>query len=265
VAEAFGAAGSPRRISGGQGTTYRIGDIVLKPAEGLAAATWMAEVHDRLPDSPLVRFARPVRAMDGGWVAAGYAAWTFLEGELRGREYERKLEASLEYHRLLASVGKPGFLDAPASSWAAADLVATGERPFAYDEPFMALYAELAPRLRPLNLPFQVIHGDLSGNFLLCEGSAPAVIDLSPAWAPARMAEGIMLADVITWENAEPHALCPWMSLPEMEQFAWRGIVRRIAEQAEHVRFIGKDRNQAVADAREFRRAIEMVSALFAR
>jgi hypothetical protein len=129
----------------------------------------------------------------------------------------------------------------------------------------MALYAELAPRLRPLNLPFQVIHGDLSGNFLLCEGSAPAVIDLSPAWAPARMAEGIMLADVITWENAKPDALGPWMSLPEMEQFAWRGIVRRIAEQAEHVRFLGKDRNHAVADAREFRRAIEMVSALFAR
>ncbi len=265
VVEAFGVRGSPKPIRGGQGTAWRVEDVVLKPAEGLPSATWAAEVFVRLPESPLVRFARPVRARDGAWVSAGYAAWTFLEGEHRNGSYELKLAASREYHRLLAGLEKPGFLETPAQSWAVADLVATGERPFVYDADFMALYAEIAPRLGPPNLPFQVIHGDLSGNFLLHRDRPPAIIDLSPAWAPAGMAEAIMLADVITWESAQPQSLRPWTALPGMERLAWRGIMRRIAEQAEHVKFFGKDRTLALAEAREFRSAIATVGALFSR
>ena len=41
---------------------------------------------------------------------------------------------------------------------------------------------------------------------MLHEDRPPAIIDLSPAWAPAGMAEAIMLADVSTWERAGiPH------------------------------------------------------------
>jgi uncharacterized protein (TIGR02569 family) len=265
VIEAFGSAGRPEPIAAGQGTAYRAGDLVLKPAEGLASATWLAEAHAMLPESPLVRFARPVQSGDGAWVCGGYVAWTFLEGEHRSGSFEEKLAASHEYHRLLAGLEKPTFLAKPAHSWAAADLVATGVRPFAYDEGFQALYARIAPRLARLERPFQIVHGDLSGNFLLHDRKPPAIIDLSPAWAPGGMAEGIMLADVITWERARQEDLVPWRSLPDMEQLAWRGIVRRIAEQAEHVRFLAKDRNRALEDAREFLVSIEIIRSLFKR
>ena len=42
IASAFGAQDVPIRLAGGQGTTYRAGPIVLKPARDYQYATWEA-------------------------------------------------------------------------------------------------------------------------------------------------------------------------------------------------------------------------------
>ena len=263
VARAFGVDAPPWRLRGGQGTVFVAGNVVLKPAESTAAATWMAGVFAELPESPAVRFARPVRSQQNSWVHEGYVAWTLVQGQHGRGNYDRKLPASRAFHTLLKGLEKPSFLDVPTSSWAAADLVATGQRCFDYEDEFMQLYEQIAPQLKPLDDAWQLIHGDLAGNFLLDPTMPPAIIDFSPAWGPAGLAEGIMLADAIVWEDASLEELHCWKSQSNIDQLALRGVVRRIAEQAEHIRFLGKSKTEAVQDARRFQKAIDTIGRLF--
>lgn len=50
VARAFGVDAAPWRLRGGQGTVFVAGNMVLKPAESTAVATWMAGVFAELPE-----------------------------------------------------------------------------------------------------------------------------------------------------------------------------------------------------------------------
>ncbi len=251
----------PALLHSGQRTTYVSGGVVLKPAEG--NEEWTAELFDMLPESSEIRFPRPVRALSGEWSCEGYVAWTFLDGGHASGAYEQKIRASRAYHSLLANIEKPAFLDREENSWAVAHTVALGFKPFNYETGFMDLYEQIQPHLLPLDIPTQIIHGDLSGNFLIHVNLPPAIIDFSPAWGPVGFAEGIMLADAAAWENADAQALDTFKTVPHIEQLAWRGIIRRIAEQAEHMRFFNKDKEQALNAAREFQKSIDVIGKLF--
>lgn len=60
---------------------------------------------------------------------------------------------------------------------------------------------------RPILLPDQLIHGDLSGNVLLAEGNPPAVIDFSPYWRPKEYATAIVLVDAVVSYGADGQLL----------------------------------------------------------
>jgi len=80
VLAAFGLAGiAAVRLAGGQGTTWRAGQVVLKPADSVQAGRWFAEVYDALA-SPEFRVPRPVRAVTGDWVAEGWTASCWVAG-----------------------------------------------------------------------------------------------------------------------------------------------------------------------------------------
>jgi hypothetical protein len=56
VLVAFGLAGViPVRLSGGQGTTWRAGQVVLKPADSARAGQWFADVYDGIGQANLGR------------------------------------------------------------------------------------------------------------------------------------------------------------------------------------------------------------------
>lgn len=258
--EAFGSKEEPVLLAGGQGTAYRSGNIVLKPSEGDDRANWMTNIFSNLVESGEVRFAKPIKSIHGNWIQDGYVAWTFLEGEHVKGQYDKKVKASQKFHNLLKDVPKPNFLNSPDSSWSAANEVVWQEQNISYDQEFMDLVNQIKPKLKPLDAKFQLTHGDLSGNFLIDPNLPLAVIDFSPVWAPNGFAEGVMLADAITWENAEPEDLEVFKEVLNIEQMAWRGILRRILEQAEHIKWFDKDRDQAVEEAREFQKAIDFLS-----
>lgn len=221
----------------------------------------MAETFSTLPESQLVRFARPVRSLQGGWIRDSYVAWTFLDGEHVRGLYGEKLKASLAYHRLLSDIEAPTFLNTPRHSWSAAsDTILNGN--FNYGREFMDLYERIKPHLKPLNERRQLEHGDLSGNFLCAPGLAPAIIDFSPVWAPSGFGEGIMLGDIIVWEDAAIDDIAPFKEYPEIIELAWWGVLRRIAEQAEHIKWLGKDRRDAVEEAKAFQKAIDLLNKL---
>jgi uncharacterized protein (TIGR02569 family) len=266
TAKAFGASTEPESLPGGQNTTWRAGSVVLKPADGSALDDWVAETFSHLASNTQVRVPRPVPSSTGQWVHGGFVAWTVLEGEhAPGARYEEKLRASRAFHALLQPVARPAFLEKPTSSWAPADAIvwqSVGRRPYdairgRYDTRFMALIDQVLTHITPVDAPFQLVHGDMCGNFLVHPTLPPAIIDFSPAWAPAGFAEGIMLADAIVYENTAPKALRPFDEVPGIGPFVWRGILRRIIEQAEHITWYDKDAGVAVAEASRYQRALD--------
>jgi len=263
TARAFGSEDELVPLEGGQKTTYRSGEIILKPSEGTSSSIWMAETFDSLAENPLVRFAKPINTVDGEWIEDEYVAWSYLQGEHVKGQYDKKLASSRAFHELLTNIPKPDFVGLAKSSWSTADLVAWQKLEFQYDQEFMGLYDQIEPKLNSLDLPEQLIHGDLSGNFLLDEELPPAVIDFSPAWAPSGFAEGIMFVDALVWENADPKELEAFLKIPEFDQFAWRGVLRRITEQAEHIKWFDKSKKQAVKEASNFQKAIDYLKKKF--
>ncbi len=262
LVRAFGGGEQPVLLKGGQNTTYVSGNIVLKPVDDPALSNWMGDVLESLPDDPNVRFPRPIKSSLGTWIHEGYGAWTFLAGTHVRGEYDKKLRASVAFHALLKNVPKPDFIDVTHNSWSVANRIAWQQQEFQYDDEFMALYHRIKPHLKPLDVPCQLIHGDLSGNFLCDPNLAPAIIDFSPAWVPNGFAEGILFADAIAWEHADSKDLDSFFALPHFEQFAWRGVLRRIAEQAEHMKWFDKDREQAFEEAKAFVPVIEYLESM---
>lgn len=260
LAKAFGSDATPIVLSGGQGTTYRSGEIILKPTGNIESSNWQAELFSKIESTTEVRIAKPVKSTKGLWVHEGYVAWTVLEGKHTVGNYDEKLSASIAFHKLLKDFPKPSFLGTASSSWATADLVAWQKIEFRYDTEFMSLYNQIKPHLHPISVPEQLIHGDCLGNMLFQPRLPTGVIDFSPAWAPTGFAEGIMFADAISWENADLKELTAFFDIPNFDQFAWRGILRRITEQAEHMKWFNKDKAQAFKEASVFQRAIDCLN-----
>jgi hypothetical protein len=77
VLHAFRAE-SPFPLTGGQGTSWRAGDLVLKPVSG-PVYEWLADQLSGL-QSDVVRIPAPVATRDGDWVCGGWSAARWLEG-----------------------------------------------------------------------------------------------------------------------------------------------------------------------------------------
>jgi Phosphotransferase enzyme family len=238
VLASFGAhAGAdPVPLPGGQGTTWRAGEMVLKPAGDPRVARWTAGLYLSLSGvrDPGFRVPRPLRTVAGNgaagneaagdWIAedpmaGAWVAWQWLPGEPadwagRSPSWPRLIEASRAFHAALADLAAPPWLGTDGSPWTAGDQVAWGERdPGSIladaPEPLAGQLRGLLAALRPVHLPAQLIHGDLGGNVLFADGEPPAVIDFSPYWRPAGLALAVAAVDALMWSGADPAILRP--------------------------------------------------------
>ena len=246
VLAAFGVAGAvPARLPGGQGTTWRAGPVVLKPADSVPAGRWIAEVYDALT-GPGFRVPRPVRAADGDWVAEGWTAWQWVAGAAAdwsgvSPRWPELIAVSQALHAALAGVTVPSWRAAVENPWTIGDEVAWGERD---PEPLIGQTAgtlagqvrQLLSALRPVDLPDQLIHADLSGNVLFADGLPPAVIDFSPLERPAGLPLAVAAVDALMWKRARPEVL-NWLAglLPadaRFDQLLARALVYRLVTEA---------------------------------
>lgn len=238
VLAAFGLAGAvPVRLAGGQGTAWRAGQVVLKPADSVQAGRWFAEVYDALT-GPGFRVPRPVRALTGDWVAQGWTAYRWVPGAAAdwsgvSPRWPDMVALSRALHAALAGVSVPPWRATVENPWTIGDEVAWGQRdPGPLLGPAAGLVAGqvrvLLAALRPVDLPGQLIHADLAGNVLFADGLPPAVIDFSPLERPAGLPLAILAVDTLMWHRARPEVLRHLASEPEFDQLLARALVYRL-------------------------------------
>ena len=238
VLVSFGVAGiAPVRLAGGQGTAWRAGQVVLKPADSVRAGRWFAEVYDALAD-PGFRVPRPVRAVEGDWVAHGWTASRWVDGAAAdwsgvSPRWPELVAVSRVLHAALAGVPVPSWRRTAEDPWTIGDEVAWGERdPGPLLGPAAGQLASQVRRLlaalRPVELPDQLVHGDLAGNVLFADGLPPAVIDFSPLERPAGLPLAIVAVDALMWDGARPEVLDQLAAEPEFDQLLARALIYRL-------------------------------------
>lgn len=235
---AWGLAGPARALGGDRLDVVRVGDVVLKAVTDVEEAEWSAEVLDRLPERG-VRIARPLRTLDGRWVAGGFTAHRFVAGEAaRGGRWHEVLEAGRALHCALENVPRPDFFARRNSRWAIADRVAWGEQEIPLVEALADRCARLMPRLAPSRARAQVVHGDLSGNTLFAPGLLPAIIDFSPYWRPTGYAEAIVVVDAMLRHGAAP-AVMDALAGPDAAENLGRAWLFRAATLSQYIQAFG--------------------------
>jgi uncharacterized protein (TIGR02569 family) len=214
-------------LAGGQETSWRAGHLVIKPLDHEPdALEWLAGLYERLVFDRL-RVASPIRALDGSLIVDGWTGWTFVAGTHAQRRWPEIIDAGETFHRALANLERPPFLDRRSDVWAIGDRVAWGElqlEQFAHAKHLM----RLAGHLKPIDLPSQLVHGDLGGNVLFKPGLPPAIIDFSPLWRPPGFASAIVVADALVWEGADETILDGVSQIGDFPQLLLRALIFRI-------------------------------------
>jgi uncharacterized protein (TIGR02569 family) len=234
VRAAFGLTGEAVPLTGGQGSSIRIGDAVLKPVDGAVEETgWAAGIAERLGSGPGFQVPRPLRATDGRCVVDDWCGAEYLPGEPgpAGR-WDELLAAGRAFHAALRDEPRPGFLSGRTHRWAMADRVAWGEESATQIEVapgLRSVLGELTARRRPVGeARNQLVHGDLAGNVLFPAGGDPVVIDFSPYWRPVGFAEAVVVVDGLLWYGAPDELLERGAGDPGWFQVLLRALIFRL-------------------------------------
>ena len=226
VLRQFGATQAPTRFSFGRGHTWAAGDLVLKPVDDAEEAAWIADLVSRVEQRGF-RLAWPVFAPDGRWTVDGWSAWTRVAGEHSTTRWPELLEAASAFHAAVAAEAKPEFIERRADRWRTADRIAWGDLPVS-DLGQNRHVERLVRARRPVNLPSQLIHGDLVGNVLFAAGLPPALIDLSLYWRPPGYSAVLVAGDAIAWEGADRSVLDLIRRFDEWPQLLLRAVLFRV-------------------------------------
>ena len=177
-----------RNLPGGRGLTWRAADTVLRPSAGDGETLWKANVLAHLPRSTEFRTSRPIPSASGAWTIDGWEAWRWLPGRTDETRVTDVLATAAAFHRAVADLDRPDFLDAADDPWARSDRIAWEEE----DLPPVRTLQHLATAFHPVDAPAQIIHGDLLGNVMFAPGQSPAIIDWAPYWRPVGFADAIV-------------------------------------------------------------------------
>jgi len=130
VLAAFDLKARPVPLPEGQGRSWLVGPVALKPLDmPLSALRWQAELLTRLDDRDELRVSVPLCTADGQWTSHGWTAWRHQPGEhLHGRWHD-VVAVGERLHAALGHEPEPAFLTDRADVWAIADRVAWGELP----------------------------------------------------------------------------------------------------------------------------------------
>ncbi|PUA80062.1 aminoglycoside phosphotransferase [Nocardioides currus] len=237
----FAAEGVLEPLPGGQGTSWRAGDLVLKSGHD-GSGDWIAPIQARLAvrldeESPRsLRLALPVPARDGSVSVDGWTATRFEPGATPCHDLATlRATARLLHARLAVAVPeRPEGLEARDDQWSRAEQaaydphlarLAAAERP---EAGLADLVRDLVAALDDTDLGReQLVHSDLAGNVLLDAAGVPFVIDFSPTWRSPLWAEAVCVLDAVLWHDADEHALGAWR-IGQQRQAMLRAAIFRV-------------------------------------
>jgi uncharacterized protein (TIGR02569 family) len=226
VLNAFGVSETPVPLAGGEGRTWRAGSLVLKPCADAAEWTWLGEHLPSVVQDGF-RLPLPVPTTNRRWVFDGWCAQPLLQGvHPEDGRWLDVLCVGDRFHRAAAGLERPAFIDERTDPWSIGDRVAWEEA-----EPLVAhpLLDRLLDARRLVDLPEQVIHGDLTENVLFADPLPPAVIDVTLYWRPREFAAAVVVQDAICWRAADPAPLLTATStIPEFPQLLVRAVIYRL-------------------------------------
>jgi len=207
AAAAFGLTGPCEPLAGGEGTSVRCGDSVLKPAPEAHEARFVQETLASLDAAGVgaarLRIPAVRRAPDGRTVVDGWTATEFVAGlqELRP-DWAAVVEAGRRFHTLLVPIpGSPALADR-THRWAVADRVAWDEQQVRLTPDAARVDATLRGWCRATPEPSQLVHADLTGNVLVDPDGTPVIIDFSPYVRPRTFATAVVVVDALLWNGA---------------------------------------------------------------
>jgi uncharacterized protein (TIGR02569 family) len=255
VVQAFGAVGEPQRLVGGEGNSYLVGDLVFKPTLSETETIWRSELLSTISQNGF-RVAEPRKTREGRWTYGGWEAAAFLEGKEEKGRWKEKIAVSRIFHSALKDVEKPRFIEKASHPWAVADRMVWGEQKLEYGQRLSVVMGQLMEMVKPISLPHQLIHGDMTGNILFQDNLVPAIIDLSPYWRPAEFATAVIIVDSIVWEGADESLLSEMDNTVVSNQLLVRSALWRIKTTEEYIKQYNKG---SISDVDSYTPCIEML------
>ncbi|OGQ17559.1 MAG: hypothetical protein A3B70_03265 [Deltaproteobacteria bacterium RIFCSPHIGHO2_02_FULL_40_11] len=190
---------------------------------------WSAELLNKIPTSPEILIAKPIKSISGNWVIENWAATTYIESKHIKNNWKDRLTASRKFHELLKRFAWNAKLQPERHRFSHADSIVWGNSPF--KNMFYGNMGEYINKIfsffEKINCENQIIHSDLCGNTLFTENKIPVIIDFSPAFRPIRYAEAIIICDAIAWEDA-PLELMDILDAQDRDQYMLRAINFRL-------------------------------------
>jgi uncharacterized protein (TIGR02569 family) len=212
---------------------WQCGEVLIRPVADNALASWSSGVLDGLHVEG-VRLARPIRASDGRWIVAGWAACRHVAGVLEPR-YDAVVDTANRLHAATAAVPRPRLLDTMDGLLALSAAAAFGETKLTLDPAAGgSLYGELAAYRTPILATSQVVHPELFGAVLFDEAGSPGLVELVPCWRPKEWAAAVVVVDALAWGDADPALIQHWDRLDEWPQMLLRAVLHRLALHAQH-------------------------------
>lgn len=199
----FNLDGELTPLAGGQNTSVKINNAVLKPVDDEPHYEWLLNIIDEIVPGGY-RLSKPIKSTSGTYVSRGWVCTRYECGHEKRGEIEEKLRVSRLFHRDLSGVNVQDF-PRPDHAWAKAHQIAWQAKELPADI-HKETYGIVKKLLQKVSLResynLQVVHGDLSGNILFDDRLEPLIIDFSPTVAPVEYAEAILVCDCIAWQGS---------------------------------------------------------------
>jgi hypothetical protein len=127
VVRAFGTTQTPEQLPGGEGRSWRAGDVVFKPADDGEQATWIAQTITSVVSESVV-LPRPIPSVHGAWIVDGWTASEYVEARVEPGRWREIIDAGRAFHAQIESVPRPNWMDRANDWWRRADQVAWNGR-----------------------------------------------------------------------------------------------------------------------------------------
>ncbi|OCA88434.1 hypothetical protein A8F94_24555 [Bacillus sp. FJAT-27225] len=230
VLRSFNVNGEITPLKGGQNTSVRVNNVVLKPVEDVLHSERLFKIISSINPQGY-RLSKPIKSNKGTFVSNGWGCTNFERGQEVNGQIKEKLRVSRLFHRDLSNIRYKDFsqVDNP---WSKAHRIAwqiDGLRMGANTEA-RKIINELLQKIQlreQYNL--QIVHSDLAGNILFDDVLPPLIIDFSPTVAPVEYAEAILVCDCIAWQGSK---ISDIDLLPGNKEMFIRAVVFRLAAEA---------------------------------